>query len=235
MKMNLRRTLTLAARMSPSPRDADLEAASRHLNHRLPIRDRILNAAEHLFAQRGYERTTTKQIADGAAISEGTLFRYFEHKKDVLVTLVSQGWSLLLTDLLIELSELPSDRAIDLMLHHWLQQFRAQSDLFRVALMEIQYHPDLCSRVQTEILSKMTSITEAYISDGITRGTYRNLNPRHLAHIFLSLFMLVSLEPTAFQSPPEEQTAFVETLSDVFLNGIVAYPATLANRVPAQS
>ncbi len=142
--------------------------------------------------------------------------------------LVSQGWSLLLTDLLMELSEMPSDRAIAPMLRHWLAQFHAQADLFRVALMEVQYHPDLYHQIQTEVISKMTSITEAFMADGIARGTYRALNPRHLAHIFLSLFMMVSLEPTAFQSSPSQQAEFIETLADLFLNGILesteAYP-----------
>lgn len=219
--MNLRRTLTLETRLHTSPRDADFEVPTPYPRLTVNIRDRILEAGQHLFAQQGYERTTTKQLADTAKISEGTFFRYFKHKKDLLITLVSQGWSVLLTDLLMELSEMPSDRAIAPMLKHWIAKFQIQSDLFRVALMEVQYHPELSARIQTDVLSKMTSITEAFISDGIARGNYRSLNPKHVAHIFLSLFMVISLEPTAFHTAPEDQLAFAETLSDLFLNGVL--------------
>lgn len=235
--MNLRRTLTLEARLKTSPHDADFEVPNPYLRRSsVKIRDRILEAGQHLFAQHGYERTTTKQLADAANISEGTFFRYFKHKKDLLVTLVSQGWSVLLTDLLMELSEMPSDRAIAPMLKHWLAKFQVQSDLFRVALMEVQYHPELSARIQTDVLSKMTSITEAFISDGIARGNYRRtLNPKHVAHIFLCLFMVTGLEPTAFHTAPEEQLAFAETLSDLFLNGILEptpHPSNLLVEVP---
>jgi AcrR family transcriptional regulator len=219
--MNLRRTLTLEARLETCPRDADYEVPKPYPRLIVNIRDRILEAGQHLFARYGYERTTTKQLSDTAGISEGTFFRYFEHKKDLLVALVSQGWSALLTDLLMELSEMQNDHAIAPMLKHWISSFQKQSDLFRVALMEVQYHPDLSAQIQSDVLSKMTSITEAFISDGIARGNYRNLNPKHLAHIFLSLFMMIGLEPMAFHTSPQDQLAFAETLSDLFLNGIL--------------
>ncbi|MEM9137151.1 MAG: TetR/AcrR family transcriptional regulator [Cyanobacteria bacterium P01_F01_bin.42] len=219
--MNLRRTLTLRARLQTSPHDADTEFPYSHPRLTVNIRDRILEAGQHLFAKNGYERTTTKQLAEAAHISEGTFFRYFKHKKDLLVEIVSQGWSVLLTDLLIELSEMPSDRAIAPMLKHWIAELQMQSDLIRVALMEVQYHPELSARIETEVLSKMTSVTEAFVSDGIARGNYRQLNPRHVAHIFLSLFMVIGLEPTAFHSTPAEQLSFAETLSDLFLNGVL--------------
>ena len=230
--MNLRRTLTLEARLTLSPRDADFEVPTPYPRLKVTIRDRILEAGQHLFARHGYERTTTKQLADAAKISEGTFFRYFNHKKDLLVTLVSQGWSALLTDLLMELSEMASDQAIAPMLKHWLVKFQSQSDLFRVALMEVQYHPDLSARIQADVISKMTSITEAFISDGIARGNYRPLNPQHMAHIFLSLFMLMGLEPTAFHTAPDDQMAFAETLSDLFLNGVLAPSAKPVNSIP---
>ena len=219
--MHLRRSLTLEARLETFPRDADDEVPKPYPRLIVNIRDRILEAGQYLFARHGYERTTTKQLSDTAGISEGTFFRYFEHKKDLLVALVSQGWSTLLTDLLMELSEMQSDRAIAPMLKHWLLSFQNQSDLFRVALMEVQYHPDLSAQIQSDVLSKMTSITEAFISDGIARGNYRDLNPKHVAHIFLSLFMVIGLEPMAFHTTPDEQLAFAETLSDLFLNGIL--------------
>jgi AcrR family transcriptional regulator len=222
--MILRRTLTLVERTHTSQEHPQIGTGI-HLNASATIRDRILSAAEHLFAQNGYEKTTTRQLADAASISEGTLFRYFDHKKDILITLISQGWSLLLTDLLMELSEMPSNQAIASMLNHWLANFHQHTDLIRLSLVEVQYHPDLRDRIQQEIIQKMTSIAEAYIEDGIARGTYRgNLNPTWTAQIFLGLFMIAGFSPTLFQDttvPPEAESAFANTLADIFLHGIL--------------
>lgn len=46
-------------------------------------KERILEAALHLFRDQGIEGTTTKQISKKAGIAEGTLFNYFKTKEDL--------------------------------------------------------------------------------------------------------------------------------------------------------
>ncbi|MGB3137973.1 MAG: helix-turn-helix domain-containing protein [Nodosilinea sp.] len=74
---------------------------------------KILQAALKLFARQGYGGTTTRELAKVAGVAEGTLFRHFENKKAILVAVASQGWVEILTDLLTELSEMASYKAID--------------------------------------------------------------------------------------------------------------------------
>ena len=44
-------------------------------------RDRILEAAFHLFAERGFSGTTTREIAERAGVNEVTVFRHFHTKE----------------------------------------------------------------------------------------------------------------------------------------------------------
>ncbi|WP_460367886.1 TetR/AcrR family transcriptional regulator [Actinocorallia lasiicapitis] len=53
-------------------------------------RTRILDAAEELFAQTGYDATSTARIAELAAVPKGLVFHYFPQKMDVLLTLVDE-------------------------------------------------------------------------------------------------------------------------------------------------
>ena len=53
-------------------------------------RHRILDAARQLFVARGYEATTTRDIAEAASIANGTLFNYFANKEAVLASLVAE-------------------------------------------------------------------------------------------------------------------------------------------------
>ncbi|MCC3372701.1 TetR/AcrR family transcriptional regulator [Cohnella sp. REN36] len=50
----------------------------------LGSRDRLLLAAIHLIAERGYHGVTTQEIASAAGLSEKTLFRHFGTKQNLL-------------------------------------------------------------------------------------------------------------------------------------------------------
>ncbi|MBD0395779.1 MAG: helix-turn-helix transcriptional regulator, partial [Microcoleus sp. C1-bin4] len=52
----------------------------------------ILQAPHHLFPNRGYDGTTTRDLACAAGVAEGTLFRHFENKKAILIEVATQGW-----------------------------------------------------------------------------------------------------------------------------------------------
>lgn len=63
---------------------------------------RIEKAARRLFAKKGYDATTTRDIAEAAGIGTGTLFVYFPEKLDLLVHLHREGLSRVTTDALAE-------------------------------------------------------------------------------------------------------------------------------------
>ena len=44
----------------------------------------ILSAAIELFSEKGYEATATSEIAKKAKVAEGTIFRYYKTKKELL-------------------------------------------------------------------------------------------------------------------------------------------------------
>ena len=54
-------------------------------------RDRILEAAQGLFAARGFDATTTRDIAQAAEIATGTLFNYFSTKEAIVASLASEA------------------------------------------------------------------------------------------------------------------------------------------------
>lgn len=56
----------------------------RREENKLEKRARLRDAAEKLFRKRGYENTTTREIADEAEIATGTLFLYAPDKQDLL-------------------------------------------------------------------------------------------------------------------------------------------------------
>jgi AcrR family transcriptional regulator len=54
-------------------------------------RQRILDVAQEQFAERGFDATTTRDIAGAARIAVGTLFNYFPTKEAIVESLVSEA------------------------------------------------------------------------------------------------------------------------------------------------
>lgn len=185
---------------------------------------RILQVAQRLFARRGYEKTTTHDLAKEAGVAEGTLFRYFDSKKAIFVEVVTQGWVELLTDLLTELSEMGSYAAVAQVMKRRVRNLNQNADLMRVCFMEAQFHPDLRDRIQTEIIAKMMDVAEAFVQTAMDQGIYRPMNPKIVAQVFLGLFTIAGFSQETLMNPEaslQDRQEMAESLADIFLNGVL--------------
>ncbi|MCT7972479.1 TetR/AcrR family transcriptional regulator [Laspinema olomoucense] len=190
-------------------------------------RTRILNAAQRLFAQKGYNGTTTRDLAQAASVAEGTLFRHFANKKAILVELATEGWIEILTDLLTELSEMGSYQAVAQVMRRRMLNIHKNADLMRVCFLEAQFHPELRDRIQAEVISKMTDVAEAFFETAMERGIYRPMNPRLVAHVFLGMFAVAGFSQQTLlenDSSPKAMQEMAEGLADIFLHGVLAPP-----------
>jgi AcrR family transcriptional regulator len=187
-------------------------------------RSRILQAAQRLFARRGFDGTTTRDLAQEAGVAEGTLFRHFENKKAILIEVATQGWIEILTDLLTELSEMGSYKAIAQVMRKRMLNLHHNADLFRVCFMEAQFHPDLRDRIQSEVIAKMTDVAEAFFQTAMDQGIYRPMNPRIVAQVFLGMFTVAGFSCSTVISEdasPHEMQEMAEGIADIFLNGVL--------------
>ena len=197
---------------------------NRGVSPELETRDRILKAALTLFARSGYDGTTTKQIAVAAGIAEGTLFRHFETKKSILVQVATDGWIEILTDLLTELSEMASYKAIAQVMKRRMLHLQDNADLMRVCFMEVQFHDDLRDRIQTDVIEKMTDVAEAFFQTAMDQGVYRKMDPRLVARVFLGMFAVSGFSQKTLTDPNAsvlELKEMAEGIAEIFLNGVL--------------
>ena len=187
-------------------------------------RKRILQAAQRLFACKGYEGTTTASLAQAAGVAEGTLFRHFPNKKAILIEVATNGWVEILTDLLTELSEMASYKAVAQVMRRRMLNVRDNADMMRVCFMEAQFHPELRDRIQAEVIGKMTDVAEAFFQTAMDRGVYRQMNPKIVAQVFLGMFAIAGFSQDTLLEPgasPQAIQEMAEGLADIFLNGVL--------------
>jgi AcrR family transcriptional regulator len=187
-------------------------------------KNRIIRAALHLFAHHGYDKTTTKELATVAKVAEGTLFRHFENKKAILIEVTTLGWIEILTDLLTELSEMGSYKAVAQVMRKRMLRLTENADLFRVCFIEAQFHPELKEKIQSEVIEKMTDVAEAFFETAMERGVYRKINPKIVAQVFLGMFAIAGFSNQTIIDPkasPKQLEEMAEGIADIFLNGVL--------------
>lgn len=187
-------------------------------------RSRILKAALHLFARQGYDGTTTRDLAAEARVAEGTLFRHFANKKAILIEVATKGWVEILTDLLTELSEMGSYKAVAQVMRRRMFRMKENSDIMRVCFMEAQFHPELQEKIQSEVIEKMTDVAEAFFQTAMDRGIYRRTNPKIVAQVFLGMFAIAGFSENTIINPdasPQAMQEMAEGIADIFLNGVL--------------
>lgn len=57
-------------------------------------KQKIIDAGYKLFCEKGYQRTTTAEIAKAAGVSTGIVYSYFMDKKDILIESIEMIYSL---------------------------------------------------------------------------------------------------------------------------------------------
>jgi len=128
-------------------------------------RERILDAAEDLFAESGYDGTPTARIAERAEVPKGLVFHYFPTKIDVLVTLVDERTRI------EELSRLPIEPVagdVAQTLTRLADRFRDGAHispaLRRIIFREASTHPEVGRRLaqlHTEALRRVRAAIDA--------------------------------------------------------------------------
>ncbi|GAA0870332.1 TetR/AcrR family transcriptional regulator [Brevundimonas basaltis] len=79
--------------LSPAPSESTSETETPRLNRRqaakVRTRQKVLDAARQLFAERGYEPATIRDIAKGAGMSTGAVFANFQDKAELFEAVLS--------------------------------------------------------------------------------------------------------------------------------------------------
>jgi AcrR family transcriptional regulator len=65
-------------------------ATSRKATEERPPAERLLSAAEHLFGERSYRRTTVADICAQAGIATGSFYAHFNSKADIFAAVIRQ-------------------------------------------------------------------------------------------------------------------------------------------------
>jgi AcrR family transcriptional regulator len=185
-------------------------------------RERILQAAAKLFAEKGYARATTRAIAEAAKVNEVTIFRHFGSKNNLLSELIQTRSALPNLSDVIE-NQLSGDYRQDLTLFAriFLKALLQRKDALRLMLCEANELPEIRD-VVAQIPKQLRQITTEYLQGQIDQGAVRGLDPELMAQAFLGMFFsyAVAAELLGGQAAFEQSTdEIISQFVDIFVKG----------------
>ncbi|MCP5380435.1 MAG: TetR family transcriptional regulator [Novosphingobium sp.] len=140
---------------------------------RLPRAQRtsdILRAAEEVLEQSGYENAAVAEVARRAGVVEGTVYHYFETKRDLYVA-VAEGWYKRVLDGMAPATRRGGVRAaLREVIHRELLIIRASPAVVRFILMEVRPHPDYRHSRLFAMSREFTSEITRILTDGMASG-----------------------------------------------------------------
>ncbi len=156
------RARKLAARM-PSPR----------LGREQRI-DEILVAAREVFCRKGYEQTAVSEIAASIGVVEGTVFKYFATKRDLLLAVLERWYDAISDDRSRELAGVTTHRErLRIVIHGHLRTIRDQPLLCRLMFREVRAEQDYRGSGLHDKNRLYTRFLIEVINEGIAAGEFR--------------------------------------------------------------
>lgn len=157
-------------------------------------RERVLRAACEEFADHGFENTSIQQIARKAEISVGAVYKYFDDKEALFITVVQEGLSTL-EKMLMTLSESKEDIAVkaEKIIRTLLAFSREKPELIKIYhSLTVSGSKETLIGLSQRIEAISASIYTVAISEAQRTGDVRSdVDPAFFAFLLDNIFMML--------------------------------------------
>jgi AcrR family transcriptional regulator len=185
-------------------------------------REQIVGAATRVFAEKGFRRATTREVARAAGVSEGTIYNYFEDKDALLLAIL---------DRLNETERRGADFEegmatdfrgfLDQYLRLRMSMMWKNREVFRVALSEMLVNAELRERYLRSVVDPTMKIAEdnfrSRMEQGEVRKTDAPLAMRSVAGAVLGVLVLGLLGDEEIGSRSDEVP---DVLAGMLIHGL---------------
>jgi TetR/AcrR family fatty acid metabolism transcriptional regulator len=147
--------------------------------------DTILDAAKSAFSEKGFEATSVADIARGAQISDGLVYRYFRNKRELLYEVLRKFYERILLDLETQVFKHDAFSArLEALIRRHLEVFVSDTDLCRLFISEVRTASDYEGSSIQELNRLYTSVLIRIVKDAVKTSEVRpDVNPRLLRDV----------------------------------------------------
>lgn len=165
----------------------------------------ILNAAENVFAKKGYASATMDDIAEAAQFSKATLYRYFNSKQEMFMEIILSTFDeVYKNSIKIKERDRDSSEKLRELIHYILGYYQRKKNLSRIFIMEhsamkkllkidvskqgwhSSSHPQIPQAFRKKI-EEIFNVTVMIVEEGIRSGEFRDMDPNEACYLLGAL------------------------------------------------
>jgi TetR/AcrR family transcriptional regulator, fatty acid metabolism regulator protein len=188
-------------------------------------RRQILDAAVRVFARQGFHACRVSDIADEAGVAYGLVYHYFRSKEEVLDTLFTERWDILLQVIRdTDAQDAPARDKLRAIAAFILESYRHDPDLMKVVVVEVTRAANSFGLTHSERIREAYTLMGEVVAKAQEDGAFRSdVTPRFAALAFYGVIEQV-LTGWIFDAmrggaqPPDEE---IEDAKDLVVAAIV--------------
>lgn len=184
-------------------------------------RSQLIDTALQVFAKKGFDKTSVRELAAAAGVAQGLMYHYFK-SKDKLLEAVVERHSFLpqLKELLATLHTEAPSKVLKVVGKQFFDLLGQKESLMNIFFHETQSHP-VVPRIWRGIMNEGTSLFQTYLDERVKAGDLKVHNTDVTARTLAYTIVLLRGTSVAFlhRTRPEE---FINQMVDNLLNGIAA-------------
>jgi TetR/AcrR family transcriptional regulator, fatty acid metabolism regulator protein len=152
-------------------------------------RRQILDAAVRVFARQGFHTCRVADIADEAGVAYGLVYHYFRSKEEVLDTLFTERWDILLQVIRdTDAEDLPARDKLRAIAAFILDSYRHDPDLMKVVVVEVTRAANSFGLTHADRIREAYTLMGDVVAKAQEDGAFRSdVTPRFAALAFYGI------------------------------------------------
>lgn len=190
-------------------------------------RQQIIDAALHVFASKGFEKATNKDIADEAKIaSPGLIYHYFKDKGDLFKQVMQERAPVLqLIERGDDMMDMPPREALTMIATAFLKMLenRHAVSMLKMVLGEAIRRPAVADMMSKVGPARGIAFITRYLSHQMDKGNLKKMDPNAAARCFIGPLAGYVLTREVFVVPDTSSISpetMVQTTVEIFLHGM---------------
>jgi TetR/AcrR family transcriptional regulator, fatty acid metabolism regulator protein len=183
-------------------------------------RERILEAAERLFAEKGFHETAMDEIVRASKVSKGGVYFHFPSKEELFFALLDKLADVLQREVQREIARRRGAVAkIQGALEVVLRTLTSQRHLAQIILRQGHGLGPSFERKRLEIYSRFARLIKENLDEALAEGSIPPINTEITAYAWLGAINELVLR-WIYTGQPDPLTQTLPTLQELFLRGI---------------